>query len=169
MTRTALSDVISIGDPAMGHNFDLYFPTIPGSTDTRDLTFKCQGTSIPGFTTETASVDLHGVKVPYMGAAGFQQTMTVTFVESISWSIRTKLRAWRDSARNWITNKGSLSSQYCVDLQLVLWDDQPQVVKTVQIYRSFITALEDLQVDGANGSTVLVPSATFAYTYHQDL
>lgn len=169
MARTGMSDVISIGDPAMAHNFDLYFPTIPGATDTRDLTFKCQGTSIPGFTTETATVDLHGVKVPYMGAAGFSQSITVTFVESISWSVRNKLRAWRDSARNWITNTGSLANQYCVDLQLVLWDDVPNVVKTVQLYRSFILTLEDLSVDGANGGTVLVPSATFAYTYHQDM
>lgn len=168
-TRSSLANMISIGDPAFTYNYDLYFPSIPGSADTRDLTFKCQSTDLPGFGVEVADVMAHGIKLPYAGAATFTQTLSVTFTESITWSVRDKLRKWKDSMRNWRTNKGLLSSQYMVDPQLVLWDDTPNVVRTIQIYRLFLETFQEIQLDGGNGNTIVTAQATFRYTDHEDI
>ncbi len=168
-TRTALTQMIEIGDPALGYNFDLFFPTIPGMPDTRDVTFKCQSTSLPGFQVETANVEAHGIRLPYAGAASFTQTWDVTFIETVTWSLRDGMRRWKDSMRNWRTNRGLLSAEYMTEPQIVLWDDKPSVVRTIQLHRVFLINYADQSVDGANGSTVITGQATFAYTDHEDI
>lgn len=168
-TRTSLQNMIEVGEPALGHNFDMYFPTIPGMTDTRDITFKCQSTSIPGFQVETAKVEAHGISLPFAGGASFTQTWDVTFVESITWSVRNGMRNWKDRMRNWRTNKGLLSADYMTEPQIVLWNDEPSVVRTIQLHRVFLTAFNDQSVDGSNSATVVTAQATFAYTDHEDI
>ena len=168
-TRTSLVDTLSLGDPAFAHNFDLYFPTIPGLADTRHLTFACQSTSLPGFGVEVGEVLLHGVKIPYAGAATFTQSLQVTMVMSADWKIRDAFRAWKDRMRNWRTNTGLLSAEYCIDPQIVLWDDRPNVVRTIQIYRAFIETFDDVQLDGSSGANVITASITLRYTDHEDI
>lgn len=168
-TRSSMANRISIGDPAFTYNFDLYFPTIPGSADTRDLTFKCQSTDLPGFGVEATEVMLGGMKFPYSGQGTYTQTLNATFVEAVDWSVRDKMRKWNLATRDWKNNKGAMSAEYMIDPQIILWDDTPKMVRAVQIYRAFLENFQEIQMDGSNGSTVVTASITLRYTYHEDI
>ena len=167
MARTSIYDINSVGDPAQSWNFDIFFPTIPGSSDTRDLTFKAQSADLPGQGVEIVQVDLHGVKIPFAGAATYGQTFNVTFLETFDWGTREKFRRWREIMRSWRNNSGSFASVYKVNAQIALYDDTPSVVRTIQINGLFPEMIQDVNLDGSQSSAVFV-QIQFKYTDTED-
>lgn len=167
MGRSSLQDVQSIQDPAVSWNFDLFLPAIPGSSDTRDLTFKCMTADLPGSAIEPVEVSLHGVTLQFAGRKIFTHTMNATFLESADYMTREKFRRWQESMRSWIQNKGSLASQYKVNAQIVLYNDLPAVVKTTQIIGLWVETLNEINLDGA-ASTAISLQIGFRYDYWYD-
>lgn len=168
MARSSLADVRSIGDPAQSWNFDLFLPTIPGSSDSRDLTFKCQTTDLPGMGLDNVDVSLHGVTIPYAGRAIYTHTMNATFVETRDWSTREKFRRWRELARSWVNNSGSYYSTYAVDAEIALYDDLPQVVRTVKLWGLWPETIAEVSLDGS-ASNLILQTVTFRYALPEDL
>lgn len=169
MARSSLWDVRSIGDPAQSWNFDLFLPTIPGSSDARDLTFKCKTTDLPGFGLETLDVALHGVSIPYAGRAVYTHSLNATFLETRDWSTRDKFWKWRELARSWKNNSGSYYSTYAVDgVELVVYDDLPQVVRTIKVWGFWPETIAEVNLDGSASSEVL-QTITFKYAFTEDL
>jgi hypothetical protein len=163
MARSSLQDTLSVGDPAHIWNFDLFLPVIPGSSDTRDLTFKCQSMDLPGTQLEPVDVALHGVQIPYAGRRMFTQTLNVTFLETHDWSTREKFRRWIESARSWRNNSGSFSTGYWVTAQAVTYDDIPTVVATTQINNMWPENMQEVQLDGSQNGAVHL-QVSFRYT-----
>lgn len=163
MARTSLTDILSVGDPAQSWNFDFFLPIIPGSSSTRDLTFKCMTTDLPGTQLEPLDVALHGVQIPYAGRRMFTQTLNVTFLETHDWSTIEKFRRWAEIARSWRGNSGTMSSSYWVTGQIVLYNDIPSVVRTVQINNLWPSNIQEIQMDGSSTAPVQ-QSIEFKYT-----
>jgi len=165
MARTSLTDVLSVGDPAQAWNFDLFLPIIPGSASSRDLTFKCMTTDVPGTQLEELAAPLHGVQIMYAGRRTYTHSMNVTFMETHDWSTTEKFHRWVEIARSWRNNSGGLSSAYWTTAQLVLYNDVPQVVRTIQINNLFPTNVSEVQLDGSSSQLVQL-SVEFRYTDH---
>jgi hypothetical protein len=144
-------------------NFDLFLPAIPGSSDTRDLTFKCQTLELPGTAFEDLDVALHGVTVPFPGRKIYTHSIQMGFLETNDWGTRAKFGAWMEAIRSWRNNSGTLSSAYKVSGQIVVYDDIPEVVRTVNLSGLYPQTMGEVAMDG--GSTNIVSLAiTFKYT-----
>lgn len=154
MGRSSLFDVQSVGDPAQSWNFDFFLPTIPGSTDTRDLTFKCMTMDLPGAGLDNVEVPLHGVVLNFAGRATYTHQTNVTFLETADWSTRRKFRLWRETIRSWKNNTGTFSSAYKVNAQMVVYDDTPSVVRTINIMGMWPETIGEVNMDGGASNAV---------------
>lgn len=163
MARSSINDVSSLADPAQSWNFDLFLPSIPGSSDTRDLTFKCMTLDIPGTAFDPVDVALHGVTVPFPGRKIYTHQINVGFLETNDWGTREKFRRWMESMRSWRNNSGSLSSAYKVGAQIVVYNDIPEVVRTVNMTGLYPETMGEVAMDGG-ASNVVTMQITFKYT-----
>lgn len=167
MTRSSINDVLSLQDPAQSWNFDLFLPAIPGSSDTRDLTFKCMTTDMPGSSLEPVNVALHGVELKFAGRKTYTHTLNAQFMETSDWSTRTKFKNWCDSARSWKNNSGTLAAAYKVNAQIVVYNDLPAVVKTVQVTGLWPEAVQDVPLNGG-ASELVTLTIQFSYDFWED-
>lgn len=167
MGRSSLQDVQSIQDPAVSWNFDLFLPSIPGSSDTRDLTFKCMTTDLPGSSIEKVEVALHGVTLQFAGRKIYTHTMNVQFMESADYMTREKFRRWQESMRSWINNTGTLAAAYKVNAQIVLYNDLPAVVRTTNIIGMWPETIAEVALNGG-ASELVTLQMTMCYDYWND-
>jgi hypothetical protein len=168
MGRSSLYDAQAVADPAQTWNFDLFLPAIPGSSDTRALTWKCMTTALPGFGLDKVEVPLHGVKLQYAGQATYTHQFNSTFLEAADWSTRSQFYVWRESARSWINNSGSFKSSYGVNGQIVVYNDLPQVVRTINVFGMWPETIADVELDGGNSAAVTL-AITWSFDYVQDV
>lgn len=167
MTRTSLFDVQSLQDPAQSWNFSLFLPSIPGSDDTRDLTYKCMTTDMPGAGLDVVEVPLAGVTLNFAGRAIYTHTLNATFLETSDWSTREKFRRWRESIRSWEQNSGSVAAAYKVNAQVVVYNDIPQVVRTCQVRGLWPETINEVALDGGQSSLVSLQIG-FRFDYWRD-
>jgi len=165
MTRTSVFDMQSLPDPALSWNFDLFLPAIPNSTNTSDLTFKCMSTGLPGSEIDRVSVALHGTELLYMGRRNWSHTFNTTFLEAIDWQTRTKMFNWMEAGRSWANNSGSESSTYKVAGQITLYDDVPNIAKTITVFGMWPSNLSDVPLDGSQGTGHVALEVTWAFDF----
>jgi len=163
MARSSLQDSLSLGDPAQLWNFDLVLPVIPGTSNTRPLTFRCQSTDMPGSSLENLEVALHGHVIQYAGRRMYTQTLNATFLETFDWETRGIFNRWMEIARSWRNNSGSYFATYAVSGLLVTYDDVPNVVQTTQINYMWPESMQEVQLDGSQSGPVQI-SVSFRYT-----
>lgn len=166
MARSGVNDVLSLQDPATSWNFDLFLPTIPGSSDTRDLTFKCMTTDLPGSTIEAVDASLHGINIPYAGRKTYTHTLNATFMETADYSTREKFRRWHEM-RSWTANTGMLYAAYAVSGQIVVYNDLPAVTKTVNLRGLWPETINEVPLDGA-ASNLVTLQIGFRYAFWED-
>lgn len=120
-------------------------------------------TDVPGTQLEEVMAPLHGVQIPYAGRRMFTHSMNVTFMETSDWSTSEKFRRWMEIARSWRQNSGSMSSGYWVTSQLVMYNDIPEVVRTIQVNNLWPANVQEMQLDGGSSQLVQL-SVEFRYT-----
>jgi hypothetical protein len=167
MARTSLANVSSIADPATSWEYDLFLPTIPGSTNTSQVTFRCQSSALPGAALDPVEVALHGVVLKYAGRAIYTHTFESVFMEGSDYLMRTTFINWRESARSWLNNTGTLASAYKVNGQIQVYNSIPNVVKTVNIYGMWPETVGDYPLDGT-ASNLLTLTVTWQFDYTED-
>ena len=167
MARSSIQDTLSLGDPAQLWNFDLFLPIIPGTSDTRHLTFRCQSTDLPGTALEPVEVALHGVTIQYAGRRIYTHTMNVVFLETFDWTTRQLFTNWIEIARSWRNNSGTYFSTYAVSGLIVMYDDLPAVSRTTQVNYMWPESISEVQLDGSQ-SGVVQQSISFRYTDWQE-
>jgi hypothetical protein len=168
MGRTSLQDVSAIPDPALPWNYDLFLPAIPGSPDTRQLTWRCMSTGLPGSEMDRVPVALHGIELIRRGRRNWSHTFNTTFLEAIDWNTRNAFFNWMENAQSWKLNTGSPSTVYMVNGQIALYTDQPQVAKTVQVMNMWPQAIADVALDGAQGGAHVSLEITWSYDWTEE-
>ena len=168
MARTSHAQILSLPDAAQSWNFDLTFPTIPGSgVSAQNLTYKVKSTVIPGSSVEPVKIELHGVAKQEAGRAIYEHTFTAVFLETIDYTTYLAFRGWRDHMRSWKRNSGANSSAYKVRLSLDLYDNAGNIAQTLVLVGAFPQAMTDVNYDGA-ASTAIEISMTFSFDYIDD-
>lgn len=167
MSRTSLQDVSGLTDPLLSYNFDLIFPRIPGGGNTRAMTIKCMSTAIPGMQLEQQTASLHGVEINYAGRQIWSKTFQATFIETRDAGTRAAIRKWIEYARNNKNNQGNYKRDYGVDAVLHLYDDIPNIIQETKIVGCFPTQLDDVNMDGGQGTLVQV-TCTFSYDWTEE-
>jgi len=167
MPRSSLYDAQAVADPAQSWNFDMFLPAIPGSSDTRALTWKCMTSGLPGFNLDRVTVPLHGVELIYAGRKVYSHSFNSTFMEASDWSTRSQFYAWSEATRSWINNSGSFASAYKVNAQLVVYNDLPQVSRTITVYGMWPAEVNEVELDGS-ASNLITLNITWSFDYVAD-
>lgn len=168
MGRSSLADSQAVADPAQSWNFDLFLPAIPGSSSTQALTWKCMTTGLPGFALEKVVVPLHGTKLNYAGMKTYTGSFNSTFMEASDWSTRAQFYAWSESARSWLNNSGTFKSSYGVNGQIVVYNDLPQVSRTINVYGMWPETVNEVELDGG-ASTLVTLQIGWSFDYVVDI
>lgn len=168
MARSSVFDLQAVADPAQQWNFDFFLPAIPGSSDTKQLTWRCMTTAMPGSQVGRVSAALHGVRLDYMGMREYSHTFNSTLMEAVDWQTRASMFAWMDAGRNWITNTGNFASVYKVTGQTVVYNDLPQVVRTCNVYGLWPEQIQDIELDGGQQNLISL-NVTWAYDFWIDV
>jgi hypothetical protein len=161
MARLGISDLESVKDPLQTWNWSLVLPNIPGSNFSRDLAIKCVSATIPGSSVEQVAVEAHGVKLNFAGRRQWSGTWTATFFETRDAKTREAFTGWLELMRSWTFNSGSYKSFYAVTAELALYDDLPQVVKSIRLRGLFPQSVDDVSLDQSSG--VVTYSVIFSY------
>lgn len=166
MARTSHAHVMNLPDAAQVWNFDLFLPAIPGFGQ-NNLTYKCKTTSLPSSKIEPVKIDLHGVSKQEAGRATYEHTFQATFLETVDYKTFEAFRNWRDFMRSWKNNTGTDSAAYKVNLELDVYNNGPEVTKTVILVGCFVTDIADVAYNGGE-STAVEMSITFSFDYLND-
>jgi len=167
LNRSSLQDVRSVGDPLQQWNWDLIIPSMPGNSSSRAFTFKCMTAVIPGVNLEEVAVALHGVELKFAGRKNYTHTFDVQLLETSDLGSRAMFVNWSELARSWVANTGAPKSIYSTTIQLVLYDDTPSEVRTVQIFGAWPQTVSDATLDGQASGAVTI-TITFSYDYTVD-
>lgn len=169
MGRSSLQDVAGLADPAQLWNFDLFFDRLPSgvSGNLRNLTFRVKTTEYPGAEVEGVEVELHGVKLMYMGRATYTHELSVTFLEGVDWETRNAFYQWRELGRSWTKNSGVDSSVYKTSATLTMYDDTPNEAKTVKLIGVWPKSIQAISLDNTQSAAVEL-SVTFSFDYTEE-
>ena len=166
MARSGLQEAIGIQDILQTWNWDVMIPRIPGASDTRELMYKCVSTTVPGSNIEQVPLEIHGVKLNYAGRRTWSGTWEATFVESRDSNTRRLFLDWMELTRSWQNNTGAYKSTYAVPVELTLYDDLPQAVRSIKLINAFPTAVGDLTLD--QSSAVVQYAITFSFDFTEE-
>ena len=167
MARTSYANILALPDAALAHNFDLFFPTIPGGGSAAGITYKCKTTAMPSSSLETVKIELHGTSKVEAGRATYTHTFNATFLETVDYATISAFRAWRNYMRSWKSNTGTDSSAYKVNLELDLYDNAGKTVRTVILAGAFITEIAEVTYSGAESAAVEL-TLSFSFDYIND-
>lgn len=165
--RPGLLETSSVLDPLQQWNFNILFPNVPGSSDTRDLSYKITSSAIPGTQVEQVSVETHGIKLNFAGRRTWSGSWNCTMFETRINSTRTRLLNWMELARSWKNNSGSYKSQYAVTAELQLFDDIPTIARSIRVYGVFPQSIDDVSLD--QSSAVISYSCTFSFDWSEEI
>lgn len=168
MGRTSYQNVLALRDAAQSWNFDLFFPSVPGSNgQAQNLTYKCKTTALPSSKINPIGIELHGTKKQEAGNASYDHTMTATFLETVDYATLAAFRAWRNYMRSWRDNTGTDSAQYKVNLEVDLYDNAGAVARTMILVGSFPTDIAEVPLSGSEANAIEL-SITFSFDYVSD-
>ena len=168
MGRTSLQNVQSLPDPLQQYNWDIIIPNMPGTADSRSFTYKAQTSSIPGSMLESVPIALHGVELRFAGRRNYSHSLPVTLIETRDVGTRDQMMGWMNLSRNWLTNTGSYKNVYSTTIEMVLYDDIPNVVKTIQLIGGWPETVDDTSMDSSQSGAVTT-SITFSYDFCVDV
>jgi hypothetical protein len=168
MGRTSFQNILALPDAAQSWNFDLFVPRLPGGViEAQNLTYRCKTTELPGSTIEPVAIELHGVKKVEAGRAQYSHTFTAAFMETVDWATYLAFRGWRDSMRSWKNNSGTDSSSYKVNLELDLYDNKPEIARTIILGGCWPTGITQVPLNGAESAAVEL-TIEFSFDYMDD-
>jgi hypothetical protein len=167
MARIALQEMMAVQSPAMSWNWDVFFPRIPGISDTRDLSVRATTASLPGWAIEQLKWSAHGRYRHFAGKPSFDETFTLQLLEVRGMDTYNKLTTWRDFARPFEKTGGALASEYAVPIDLTLYDEREQPAALFQMVNAWIQSVS--QVDLGQDSGLIMLQTTFSLDYVKNI
>lgn len=162
--RLNLSEALSIEDPFITHDWNVIFPTIPGSSlSSRQLSYRAQTSEIPGITIEPVVVTLKDVELSYALRQTWEKSLSMNFLEVRSQTTRDAFVNWAKLIRSVQAGKGLLKADYVVNLVMELYDATDSVTRTITICNAWPSAVGQMSLESP-GSTAQLP-VTFTYDY----
>jgi hypothetical protein len=142
--------------------------TISGTSPTDPLNIRCETTTIPKATNSAFEVNIRGHKVFQNGILTYDNSYTLTFVETVDNTVHTFFKQWRDLI--WQPHTGvaqlptnQLKGQFI--LQRLDNEDNP-----IWVYNMYGVLLQDYDIGTLDNvsSDSIKPTLTFHYDLFDD-
>lgn len=165
MARVTLAEVENLPDILSTEHFGFNLGNVPGSGDGYQLLLKCLDCNIPGFSTESFDVMIHGMQRAFRGRKMYPRTLAVTFVEDSTLNTLITLRNWMEQivGTNSNTSIGGIT-EYGTNAVLTIYDQAGNGVDEITFVNCFVQDVPDVQVTGES-STLMRITATFKYDF----
>ena len=163
MPKTSLQDARSLPDPLYTYQWDVFIAMLPGTPNSRSLTYKATSTSIPGSMLESVPVNLAGVELRYAGRQNFSHSFTLTLHETRDTGSIEMLRRWQRIARDNNLNTGTYKDIYATAVELVLYDDTNQATRTITLMGCWPETIDDSALDRASAAVSI--NCTLSYDF----
>ena len=164
MSRSGLRNRHAVPDAAQSWNFDLFFTSIPGASDTMQLSYRCKSATLPGISIDAVEIALGGMKKIEAGQQSYSEhQFDAVFMEVIDFSTRDVFENWIRNTRNWRGNTGMNSNQYKTTAEIHVYDFVPNVTKRYKIIGMWAQNLTDYALDGTSANTALDLTVTFKF------
>jgi hypothetical protein len=163
MPVTSLQDARALPDPLYTYQWDVIIAALPGSPNSRSLTYKATSTSIPGSMLEEVAVNLAGVELRYAGRQNYSHSFALTLHETRDTGSIEMMRRWQRIARDNNLNTGTYKEMYSTSVELILYDDLNTVVRTITLVGCWPQTIDDAALDRASGAVSI--STTLSYDF----
>jgi hypothetical protein len=165
MARVTLDEIMGLPDILSSEHFSFNLTEVPGVGDSQDLLLKCMDCNIPGFSTESFEVMLHGMTRNFRGRKMFPRVLAVTFVEDTLMNTLNDLRIWGEQIVGTQSNTsiGGIKD-YAVTATLTIYDQAGNDIDFIEFINCFVQDVPDTPVTGES-STLMRATATFKYDY----
>lgn len=172
MARPTIENIRQLSDYQTLYRWNLNFTTKPaavaGFPDSNDLNLRCESSSIPKSSIQNTEVMIRGHKVMQPGILQYDNTLTLTFLETVDTKIRSALKAWREAL--WATKSGVAAGNrrsLAATVMLEQLDNQDNVVWRITLYGVYLQDYDLNQLDGQNNDAQK-PQMTLSYDYFED-
>lgn len=150
--RVSLEDMLTVVDPQVTFDWAMWLPSIPGTQySTRDFTFRCTTTSIPGLSLEEFLVEAQGLQFQRPGRRIWDKKLDVTMFETRDGVGRALVEGWLDYIRDIKANTGSYFRDYAVVGELNLYDAPGKITQRIGVEAFYPLSLGAANLDNASG------------------
>jgi hypothetical protein len=159
------SAIIRNGGIAKANRFYVTFAAIPGSSEsTRDISYLCETTSIPGKQITTLDYDI-GTRRPLKIPTGYiEDDVTMTFILTNNNFIKTAIDKWMQKIINIDSYLlTSNYSEYKTEIGITQLDEQNKEVHKVTLQGAYPITLNSMELDNNSESTIQKVTVVFTY------
>lgn len=116
------TQITAAGDPLSLNRHLLQFPTLPGGLDGQELTLRHTTVSLPPMTVGQLKATLWGWNLSFSGLRTFQNTFSVSFVETSKAPVIRTLVTWQDKAAGFKTHYSEKKNIYAINAKCYAYD-----------------------------------------------
>ena len=160
-----MTDVISTG------RFELDIAPISGVTSTLVRHFKivCQQVDFPGVQVEQMTVGLHGHEANYRGRQMFSKQLAASFIELANGATFRGLLEWKEAVVGTRSGNGAYRKDYSSLVTIGVLDPTGVFVNTRKVFFVWPTDIQQIQLDGTQGSNAMLISVNFSFDHAETL
>lgn len=160
-----MPDVIGTG------RFELDVTPIPGldRSFVQLMKLRCQQVDWVGVQVEQMTVGLHGHELNFRGRQVFSKQMATTFVETADGLTWGAIGAWKEAVVGTRSGNGGYRDDYAALVTLGVLDSTGKYVNSRRMFYVWPTDIQNIQLDGTQGSTAMLIQVTWSFDYAEDV
>lgn len=159
--RPQLQEYKSVGDPIMSGDFYLLIPTIPGSSDSRRMSYKIVSTNLPGSQIEQMQLEIGARRFNFAGRRTYSGSWNSTIIETADATTRADLLGWMNICRPYANGNGTYRNEYAQRAELRVYDAANNLAISQTILALFPLSVDD--ADLSQGSNILQYNVTWSF------
>ena len=135
---------------------------------TRELSFKCRATTLPGDTISSISIPYFGREIKVAGTRSFP-SWSITVINDESFNVRNGLEQWMSAINQHVSNLRAPTFNpplaYQSDATVIQYGKAGNPIKTYKLTGCFPTDIAPIDLDWASGDQVEEFGVTFEYQW----
>ncbi len=172
--RPNLEHLRSLGQVTQMFRWTVEFEKVPSILNewkSDAINFRAESVGIPKLNPTSSEVQIRGNKIKFPGIGDYENTITLTCIETVDNSISMFVRNWRELC--WQTENGSTGiTQNKEDLEATMLitrlDNKDSPIWMYKLFGCFLETAEPGGDLDAAGTDPLKPSLTISFDYFND-
>ncbi|TMP46313.1 hypothetical protein CWB96_00330 [Pseudoalteromonas citrea] len=166
MAGLQIEQIRNLDDFAVLYKWDVWFtPPAAVAFDRNELNVRCLSSTIPTSSVQSIDIQIRGHHIKQAGIVNDDQTINLTFAETVDNTVHNMLNNWREAL--WATNTGKQvkRAEYQCDMLLTRLNNQNEPIWTYKLIGCYLENIDWGGQLGGDTSDIIRPSVTLSYDY----